>query len=122
MRCKLPLAMAAIALTSGAQAHHSAAMFDMTKTVTLRGTVSDFQWTNPHCWIELYGSDKGPPEKWSIEGTSPSSMSRFGWKHGSIKPGDKVTLTMHPKRDGGTIGSLVTATLADGSTLSMAPK
>jgi hypothetical protein len=80
-----------------ALAHHSFTMFDQSKAVTLDGTVKDFRWTNPHVFIQLLvKSNQGNEQEWSIEMTSPEHLSRAGWRPGTLKPGDKVTLIVHP--------------------------
>jgi hypothetical protein len=91
------------------QAHHSFAMFDMSRQLTLEGTVRSFQYTNPHIWINLtvIDSKTGQPVEWGIEGASPNTLSRTGWNHSIIKSGDKVKITIHPLRDGRPGGSLV---------------
>jgi hypothetical protein len=95
------LAVAAIGLGSPASAHHSFAMFDQTKSVTVQGTVRDFIWSNPHVFIQVMAAgEQGAPEEWSIEMSSPEHLSRIGWKHGTLKAGDKVSITIHPTRDG----------------------
>jgi hypothetical protein len=78
--------------------HHSYSMFDMKKEVTLEGTVRNFQWTNPHIWIDLVVIDKatGQPVNWSVEGSGPTLLAREGWRRDTIKPGDKVILVTHP--------------------------
>jgi hypothetical protein len=103
------LAAAAVAAASTpVDAHHSFAMFDNQKDVTLEGTVKEFQWTNPHSWIQLMVKDKSGKEvEWSIEGGSPNGLTRAGWKRTSIKPGDKATVVIHPLKDGSEGGSLV---------------
>ena len=104
-----------------AWAHHSFAMFDSAKDIVLDGTVREFQWTNPHSWIELTVMEGGKPVNYSIEGGSPNSlMRRNGWTRTSLKPGDRVKLTMHPMKDGSKGGSFVAATFADGRTLGQA--
>jgi hypothetical protein len=101
-----------------ALAHHSFAMFDNTKDVVLDGTVKEFQWTNPHTWVELTVIEGGKPVVYSIEGGSPNSLSRRnGWTRTSLKPGDKVKLKMHPMKDGSKGGSFVSATFPDGRVL-----
>ena len=113
----LGLTMAA-ALCSPASAHHSFAMFDRDRTVTLTGTVKEFQWTNPHTWLQLdAANDQSAVQEWSIEGNSTGTLSRMGWKPGSFKPGDKVTVTIYPMKDGSTGGSFVGAIMANGQTL-----
>jgi len=98
-----------------ALAHHSFAMFDRDKEVTLVGTVREFQWTNPHAFIEMdVPGSKGDAEKWSIELNSPNNLTRQGWKSGMLKPGDKISLTMNPLRDGKKGGLFVSVVLPDG--------
>jgi hypothetical protein len=109
-------AAAAFALVAlPAIAHHSFAMFDMKKDVVVTGQVKDFQWTNPHIWIQLVSQDaQGKAIEWSIEGNSPSVLARQGWTKRSLKVGDTITITMHPLKDGSMGGDLVKAVLADG--------
>lgn len=113
------LMLAALMLTAvPASAHHSAAMFDRTKTVKLVGTVVQFGWTNPHSWISVdVPNDKGGTDRWSVECNSPNNLARMGWKSTSLKPGDKVTILIHPLRNGDKGGSFMSATLADGTVL-----
>lgn len=93
-----------------ASAHHSFAVFDNLKSITLVGTVKEFQWGNPHCWLQLLVKDPGSGEdvEWSIEASSPGALVRGGWKKTSLKPGDKAEVVIHPLRDGSTGGALVT--------------
>jgi len=99
------VAMAAMVAAGSALAHHSFAMFDQSKTVTIQGTVKDFRWTNPHVFIQvMVKNDQGVDEEWSIEMTSPEHLVRTGWKPGTLKPGDKITLNIHPLRDGNIKG------------------
>ena len=101
-----------------ALAHHSFAMFDMTKQVTLEGTIKTFKWSNPHAWIEInVPKAGGEVEMWSVELTSPNNLMRVGWKRTSLKPGDKVTMIIHPLRTGAPGGSLAQVTLVDGTIL-----
>jgi len=109
------LVAASGAIVSGANAHHSFAMFDRQKEVVLKGTVRTFQWTNPHSFIELDVPDaQGGVQAFSIEMNSPNNLVRQGWKSSSLKPGDKVSVTMNPLRDGAKGGLFVSAELADG--------
>jgi len=99
-------------------AHHSFAMFDHVHRVTLAGTVTRFQWTNPHVFIELDVSDtNGATKHYSIECASPNVLMRGGWKYTDVKVGDKVKLLINPLKDGSAGGMLEEATLADGRTL-----
>ncbi|EIZ77384.1 hypothetical protein WSK_4046 [Novosphingobium sp. Rr 2-17] len=103
------------------QAHHSVAAYDFNKTVQLKGTVKVFQWTNPHCWIELAVTDsQGRSGNWTLESGTPNVNKRMGWTGTDVKPGDKVDVVIHPKRDGSSAGALMTIRLANGKTL-MAP-
>jgi hypothetical protein len=91
--------------------HHSFAMFDQSKSVELRGTVKSFRWSNPHVFIQLLVTKEGSDdEEWSIEMTSPEHLARVGWKPGTLKPGDKVTLVIHPMRDGVKGGQYLSGT------------
>ena len=106
----------AVAVT--AQAHHSFAMFDQTQQVTLKGTVHEFQWTNPHAWIHLdVPGANGINDSWQVELNSPNNLKRQGWKSTSVKPGDQVTLVLNPLKDGSKGGLFVSITLPDGSVL-----
>ena len=101
-----------------AMAHHSFTMFDQTKQVTLSGTVTEFQWTNPHAFIELDVTDeKCAVKHWSVEMGSPSILMQGGWKFKDIRAGDKVTVKLNPLRDGRTGGLLLQVTLPDGRML-----
>lgn len=104
---------ATVMATSLAFAHHSFAMFDNAKTINIVGTVKEFQWTNPHIWVQVMVPDAatGKEIEWSIEGGSPNGLSRNGWKRSSLKAGDKIELAIHPMKDGSYGGSLVTATV-----------
>jgi hypothetical protein len=99
-------------------AHHSAAMFDNTKVMELSGTVKEFQWTNPHVWIQVYvQKSAGVREEWSIEGGGPNTLSRQGWRPTSFKAGDVITIRLNPMRDGTPAGLFVGAKFADSKTL-----
>ena len=117
------LAIAGFALMAAgvtAQAHHSFAMFDQTQRITIKGTVSDFQWTNPHAFIHLdVSAADGKSETWEIELNSPNNLKRQGWKSTSVKSGDKITLITNPLRDMSEHkgGLFISLTLADGTVL-----
>ena len=99
-------------------AHHSFSMFDEKKETVLKGEVKEFQWSNPHTWIQLNVTDEsGKVVEWSIEGGSPNLVGRQGWKRNTFKPGDKVEITVHPMRDGQPGGSFMRAVLPDGRRL-----
>jgi Family of unknown function (DUF6152) len=111
--------VAAITLTGPmAVAHHSFAMFDQAKEVTLQGTVKEFQWTNPHSFIELAAMNAdGSVDIWSVELNSPNNLKRQGWKSDSLQTGDKVTLVLNPLRDGRKGGLFISVTRPDGLVL-----
>ena len=104
--------------TPSVQAHHSGAMFDDDKTVEFTGTVKEFQWKNPHVWIQVdVQNAAGAREEWSIEGGGPNSLSRNGWRPSTFKPGDAVSIRVNPMRDGSLGGTFIGAKLADGKTI-----
>ena len=108
------LAMAA----APAVAHHSFAMFDLTKDVPMSGTIKEVQFTNPHVWFQVMAPDAtGKVVEWSIEAGAPGMLLRTGWKPNTLKPGDKVSLVMHPAKSGKSTGSMVTMKVPDGRTL-----
>jgi hypothetical protein len=118
MRTKLLAAFALATLAVPALAHHSFAMFDMKKDVSMLGVVTEFRWTNPHSWMHLDVTDKdGTKVNWALEMTSPNNLVLSGWRRSSLKPGDKVTVTYHPLLNGKSGGSLVKVVLADNRTL-----
>jgi hypothetical protein len=103
-----------------ASAHHSGAMYDSEKTVTISGTVREFQWTNPHSWLQVLANkreDGSGGEEWSIELAGPTVLAHRGWKPGTFKPGQKVTVTVHPMKNGTSAGSFASATLGDGTVI-----
>ena len=111
---------AVVSAGSPAVAHHSFAMYEPTKTLTLKGTVKSFQWTNPHVvvWVLVQPEDGGAVQEWSLETTSPGVLTRNGWTRQSLKAGDRVSVTFSPLRDGSRGGGLNSVTLLDtGQTL-----
>ena len=124
-RIRLLVAAAlSLVLTAGvAVAHHSTAMFDMLHTVSVTGTVTQFDWTNPHTFIfmEVLNPSTGTSESWSVEGMSPNSLSRNGWTRHTLKAGDKIDMEVHLLKDGRKGGFCATVTLPDGKTLRNLP-
>ena len=106
---------AALLTACAVHAHHSGAMFDAQKSVSLDGSVKDFRWGNPHCWIQLLVHQDGKDQEWSIEMGSTTQLFRSGWRPRTLKPGDKVTVVVHPLRDGTAGAQFVSATGADGA-------
>jgi hypothetical protein len=107
----------ALWLAAPLMAHHSAAMFDNTKMTELTGTVKEFQWANPHIWIQVNVDKAGTKEEWSFEGGSPNTLSRQGWRKSTFEPGAQVTIRFNPMRDGTHAGQFIAAKFADGKTL-----
>ncbi len=100
-------------------AHHSAAPFDLTREISLRGTVQRWVWSNPHSWLYIQITKQdGSTEIWGLEAGSTNALTRFGWAARDMRPGDTVTVGAHPARDGGRIGLLSQVRLANGRTLS----
>jgi hypothetical protein len=119
---KTLLGLAMAALTGSALAHHSAAMFDFSKTVTVQGTVKEFQYTNPHSWLQVVVvAPDGKTVEWGFETEGPSTLLRVGIKAKTFLPGDKVTVVANPMRDGRPAGSWISATKADGTVFKLRP-
>ena len=101
-------------------AHHSDAMFDSSKEVTVSGTVKESQYTNPHSWIQLLvPAATGAAVEWSIETAAPIVLLRAGIKPTSLQPADKISLRFHPMKSGAPGGSLIDIKKNDGTTLSL---
>jgi hypothetical protein len=119
MRMKKRIAAAALALAMLPQvagAHHSYAMFDMTKSLDLKAKVVQFKWTNPHAWLTIDVKDaSGAPVTWNVEMNSPNNLMLLGWKRSTLKPGDEVTITVHPLKGDKAGGSFMSVTLANGT-------
>ena len=104
-------------MAASAAAHHSFAVFDHTRTLTIRGTVTKFQWTNPHGFLEVdIPQPDGTMKHYSIELTSINMMQRVGWRSNMIKAGDKVTAVVAPLLSGEPVGLGLEVTMADGTT------
>ncbi len=115
---RLALAAAALLLAAPALAHHSFAMFDNTRSVTLHGKVTLFQWTNPHGYLEIDADQPGGAVKhFTLEMTSINMMSRGGWTSRTVKAGDEVTVYVAPLRDGRPGGLLLELTLPSGKVM-----
>ena len=119
-RVAVACVMVLSAAAPAAQAHHSYAMFDRSKTVTLTGVIRQFQWTNPHSWIQLTVPGEAGTDEWSVEMGSPFELLRVGWTATTVKAGEKVTIQIHPVKDGTKGGGFVSGTDADGHPLGKA--
>jgi hypothetical protein len=107
-----------LALASPVFAHHSFAMYDHTRTITIMGEVTKFQWTNPHAYLEVDVKQKdGTVKHYSIEMTSINMMQRLGWRSNMIKAGDLVKVTVSPLLNGEAGGLMLDVTLPDGRKL-----
>jgi hypothetical protein len=101
----------ALLFAGAATAHHGVAGYDMTKTVTLHGTVTKFDWSNPHVVVYLDAkSEGGEMQHWTIEFASPVHMVRAGWSKSSMKAGDDIVIDTHPSRNGAPVGITSTIT------------
>ncbi len=117
-RYRLALGIALLGASAPAWVHHSGAMFDSAKEQTIAGTITEFNWVNPHSSfkVNVKGAD-GSDVVWAIEMNAPQNLVRQGWKRTTLKSGDKVSVVVHPLRDGQPGGSFVGITLADGTKL-----
>ena len=103
-------------------AHHGAAALDTGKEVTLKGTVTEWIWSNPHCFLQFDAKDtSGSVRNWAVETQNPTAMTQRGWSRTSFKAGDTVTVTLEPVKNGQPIGRLLTVILANGEKLIAAP-
>jgi len=99
-------------------AHHGAAALDTGKEITLKGTVTEWIWSNPHCFLQFDAKDdKGTVRNWAVETQNPTSMTQRGWSRTSFKAGDTVTVTLEPVKNGQPIGRILTVILANGDKL-----
>jgi hypothetical protein len=118
MKTVLLAAAAVVWAASPLLAHHSFAMYDHTRTMTIKGEVTKFQWTNPHGYLELDVKQKdGSTKHFTCEMTSINMMTRLGWRSNMIKFGDKVVVTISPLLNGDPAGLLLDVTLPDGRKL-----
>jgi len=113
----LSAVMAALLIASAnpTHAHHSFAVFDLSKTVNFKGTVKDLQWTNPHVWIRVEVLEKDKPVTYEFECAAIAVLKRAGWMRDTVKPGDAITVVSHPYKDGRPGGSVDHLILKDGT-------
>jgi hypothetical protein len=114
--------MALAFFAAPASPHHSFAMFDLRKTVTLKGTVKEFQWISPHAWIVMTTPvPGGEPKQWAVELSSPRTLARTGFTPKTLRPGMRISVDMHPLKDGspGGTGVGLTLTLPDGKVMKL---
>ena len=110
--------VAGLWLTAPLVAHHGAASFDTTRELTLKGSVTEWIWANPHCFLKFDAKDDtGTVRNWAVEVSNPTDMTRLGWARTSFKGGDEVTVTLQPVKSGAPIGRLRSVVLPNGQTL-----
>jgi hypothetical protein len=99
-------------------AHHGAAGYNMDKELVMKGTVTDWLWANPHCFLKYDTTDDaGALSHWAVEVSNPTDMTKRGWSKRSLKPGDEVTVTVRPAKNGAPVGQLLKVVLPNGQTL-----
>jgi hypothetical protein len=107
-----------VVMSTAVAAHHGTASFDTSKDLTLKGTVTEWIWANPHCFLKFDAMDEtGTVRNWAVEVSNPTDMTKRGWARLSFKVGDVVTVNLQPVKNGAPIGRLRTVVLPDGSTL-----
>lgn len=107
-----------LAASSPLVAHHGAATFDTANEVTLKGTVTEWTWFNPHCFLKFDVKDaSGAVKTWAVEAGNPTDMAKRGWKRTSFKAGEEVTVTLQPVKTGAPVGRIRSVTLASGEIL-----
>lgn len=119
MRNRLPIIFFGfLAVAVPLFAHHGAAAYDTTKKITLKATVTEWFWANPHCFLKFDAKDeKGNVVHWAVEASNPADMVNLGWSKESFKPGDEVTVTFEPVKNGQPIGRIEQVVLASGQIL-----
>src|ERR1700746_1618905 len=111
------LALGLLVVSAPLFAHHANAVFDTEKTVTVKGTVTEWFWANPHCLLRFDVSDNGDGAHWGGETQAPINMIGNGWRRDSFKAGDEVTVSLRPLRNGKPGGSIPSVVFADGKVL-----
>jgi hypothetical protein len=117
-RTMLLLLVGLFAVSVPVFAHHGNASYDYTKTITLKGTVTQWLWSNPHCLLRFdVKDDKGDTQHWVTEASSPVDMLRIGWRSNVVKAGDEITIDVMPSKNGVPVGRIRQVTLSDGTVL-----
>jgi hypothetical protein len=116
--CVLCAAMACVAFAVPLLAHHGTAGYDMDKQLVMKGTVTDWLWANPHCFLTFDATDdKGATVRWTAEVSNPVDMTKRGWSRRILNPGDQITVTVRPAKNGAPVGQLLKVILPNGQTL-----
>ena len=112
------MAVCFLAVSVPLSAHHGAAGYNMDRELVMKGTVTEWLWANPHCFLKYDATDDaGNLSHWAVEVSNPTDMVRRGWSKHSLKPGDEVTLTVRPAKNGAPVGQLLKVVLPNGQTL-----
>lgn len=107
-----------LAVSVPLSAHHGAAGYNLDKELVMKGTVTDWLWANPHCFLKYDTTDvAGALSHWAVEVSNPTDMTKRGWSKRSLKPGDEVTVTVRPAKNGAPVGQLLKVVLPNGQTL-----
>lgn len=115
----VPVCLIALIVATPASSHHSAFAFDTESTLVVQGTVTEWFWANPHCLLKFdVTTDSGEVVHWVTETQAPANMVDAGWRKNDLRPGDEVTVTVQPARNGNPVGRIVTVEFADGRVLS----
>ena len=116
------LCLGALVVSVPVFAHHSSFAFDNESTLIIKGRVTEWFWANPHCLLKLdVTTDSGEVVRWVTETQAPANMIDAGWRKSDLKPGDEVTVTVRPARNGNPVGSIIRIEFADGKTLQVRP-
>ena len=117
---RFAVAAVLLLISSAAAAHHGAASYDSNKSTTLKGTVTDFRFQNPHAQILLDVKDStGKVQNWILEAVGIATLSRSGWTRSIMKPGDQITVTGNPSKNGAPAMRLTKVVLASGKELGL---
>lgn len=117
----LSVSLGALIVALPVSAHHGFAAFG-SQILTIEGTVTEWYWANPHCLLKLnVMSDSGEVMQWVTETQAPANMIDAGWRKNDLQPGDEVTVTLRPARNGNPVGAIVRVEFADGRTLQVGP-
>lgn len=114
MRFLLRSALFIALMSTSALAHHGNAAFDVGKTLELKGTVTEWIWANPHCWLKFDVTTGGKTVNWVVEATNSADLMERGWSRLLFKPGDSVTVALEPVKSGAPVGRVRSITLANG--------
>jgi uncharacterized protein DUF6152 len=112
------LVAVAVVVPASLVAHHGNASFDTSRSVTLKGTVTEWIWANPHCFLKFDATDDtGTVRNWAVETQNPTAMTQRGWARRSFKAGDQVNVVFEAVKNGVAVGRILRVMLPDGSTL-----